>query len=250
MNTLKPLFQFFLVITGVFWQSGYANTDEINLWAIGTAWTPDKSDVLYREYHFAEDSDLDLTTRVEYRRPDGSVFAEKAIDYSRSQTAPEIQHIDHRNTARINTEFLEDARSAMIKVGFQAHDSNRYREEVLTYRESVIVDAGFDPFVRKHWEQLIAGESVAAAMLVPSRLDTVEINLTKTDSHHCDGASVDIHCYVIRPAGMLRVVGWLVDPIYIGYEQVSRRLQVFNGISNLRDDNDEPRNVLISFEYF
>ena len=143
MNTLKPLFQCFLVITGVFWQSGYANTDEINLWAIGTAWTPDKSDVLYREYHFAEDPDLDLTTRVEYRRPDGSVFAEKAIDYSRSQTAPEIQHIDHRNTARINTEFLEDARSAMIKVGFQAHDSNRYREEVLTYRESVIVDAGF-----------------------------------------------------------------------------------------------------------
>jgi hypothetical protein len=45
-------------------------------------------------------------------------------------------------------------------------------------------------------------------------------------------------------------VGWLVDPIYIGYEQVSRRLKVFNGISNLRDDNDEPRNVLISFEYF
>ncbi len=61
MNTLKPLFQCFLVITGVFWQSGYANTDEINLWAIGTAWTPDKSDLLYREYHFAEDSDLGST---------------------------------------------------------------------------------------------------------------------------------------------------------------------------------------------
>lgn len=250
MKTLKSLIQSFVVITGLLWQSGYADTAENNLWAIGTAWTPDKSEVLYREYHFAEDPDLDLTTRVEYRRADGSVFAEKTIDYSRSLTAPEIEHIDYRNTARINTEFLEDARSAMIKVGFQAHDSNRYREELLTYRESVVVDAGFDPFVRKHWDQLVSGEPVSAAMLVPSRLDTVRISLTKTDSHLCDAASDDIHCFVIRPAGMLRAVGWFVDPIYIGYEQASRRLQVFNGISNLRDDNDEPRNVLISFEYF
>lgn len=250
MNTLKLLRQGVVVITSLLWQPGYADTGENNLWAIGTAWTPDKSDVLYREYHFAEDPNLDLTTRVEYRRPDGSVFAEKTIDYSRSLTAPEIQHIDLRNTARINTEFLEDARSAMIKVGFQAHDSNRYREELLTYRDSVVVDAGFDPFVRKHWEQLTSGESVGAAMLVPSRLDTVRISLSKTDSDRCDEASVEIHCFVVRPAGMLRAVGWFVDPIYIGYDQVSRRLMVFNGISNLRDDNDEPRNVLISFKYF
>lgn len=49
---------------------------------------------------------------------------------------------------------------------------------------------------------------------------------------------------------MLRAVGWLVDPIYIGYEQQSKQLKVFDGISNLRDDNGDPQNVVITFEYF
>jgi len=223
--------------------------DESTLWTIGTAWTPDQSAVLYYEYHFAENPDLQLSTRVQYRRPDGSVFAEKTIDYSRSLTAPDIQHIDYRNTARITTELSDDTQAAMIKVGFQAHDSPRYREELLAHRESVVVDAGFDPFVRKHWQSLITGESVSAGMLVPSRLDTVRVSLTKADASHCDQASADVYCFVIRPAGMLRAVGWLVDPIYIGYDQQSQRLKVFDGISNLRDDNGDPQNVLIKFEY-
>ena len=224
--------------------------DESTLWTIGTAWTPDQSAVLYYEYHFAENPDLQLSTRVQYRRADGSVFAEKTIDYSRSLTAPDIQHIDYRNTARITTELTDDSRAAMIKVGFQAHDSPRYREELLAHRESVVVDAGFDPFVRKHWQSLITGESVSAGMLVPSRLDTVRVSLTKADASHCDQASTDVYCFVIRPAGMLRAVGWLVDPIYIGYDQQSQRLKIFYGISNLRDDDGDPQNVLITFEYF
>jgi|GEM_PF-1042623 len=224
--------------------------DESTLWTIGTAWTSDKSAVLYYEYHFAENPDLQLSTRVQYRRADGSVFAEKTIDYSRSLTAPDIQHIDYRNTARITTELTDDTRAAMIRVGFQAHDSPRYREEMLAHRESVVVDAGFDPFVCKHWESLITGESVSAGMLVPSRLDTVRVSLTKTDASHCDQAATDVYCFVIRPAGILRAVGWLVDPIYIGYDPQSKRLKVFDGISNLRNDNGEPQNVLITFEYF
>jgi len=224
--------------------------DESTLWTIGTAWTADKSAVLYYEYHFAENPDLQLSTRVQYRRADGSVFAEKTIDYSRSLTAPDIQHIDYRNTARITTELTDDTRAAMIRVGFQAHDSPRYREEMLAHRETVVVDAGFDPYVRKHWETLVTGESVSAGMLVPSRLDTVRVSLTKTDAGNCDPAATDVYCFVIRPAGMLRAVGWLVDPIYIGYDQQSKRLKVFDGISNLRDDNGEPQNVLITFEYF
>ena len=59
----------------------------------------------------------------------------------------------------------------------------------------------------------------------------------------------ELLCFVIRPAGLLRVVGFLVDPIYIGYDSTSRRLAVFSGLSNLRDDQGEPQNVLITYEY-
>jgi len=117
------------------------------LWAIGTAWSGDQQEILYQEIHFTNNAELDLTTRVEYRRPDGELFAEKHIDYS----------------------------------------------------DSLIFDAGFDPYVRLNWDDL---------------------------------------------------VGWLVDPIHIGYHRDTRRLMSFDGISNFRDDAGNTRNVLIKFEYF
>lgn len=224
--------------------------DDNQLWAIGTAWSPDKSQMLYQEFHFAENPELDLPTRVQYRNPDGSLIAEKSMDYTSSLTAPAISQIDYRNTARINTEFVPDARSTQVRVGFQAHDSNQYREEVMSYRDTMVVDAGFDPFIRNNWQQMVSGRAVSAHFLVPSRLDTVRVNLSQTNSNNCNGVDVDMHCFVIRPAGLLRVVGFLVDPIYIGYEQGSQRLMMFNGLSNLRDDAGEPRNVLITYEYF
>lgn len=220
------------------------------LWAIGTAWSPDKSRMLYQEFHFAENPDLDLPTRVQYRNPDGSLIAEKSMDYSLSMTAPAITQIDYRNSARISTELVPDGRSPQVRVGFQAHDSNQYREETVSHRDAMVVDAGFDPFVRDNWERMVSGRSVSAHFLVPSRLDTVRVNLSQTDSNNCNGVDVDMYCFVIRPAGLLRVVGFLVDPIYIGYELKSRRLMMFNGLSNLRDDAGEPRNVLITYEYF
>lgn len=227
-----------------------ATPDDSQLWAIGTAWSPDKSAVLYQEYHFAENPELDLPTRVQYRNPDGTLIAEKSMDYSLSMTAPAITQIDYRNSARINTELLPDAREPQVKVGFQPHDSNQYREETVDYRDTMVVDAGFDPFIRENWQGMLSGRAVSAHFLVPSRLDTVRVNLSQTNSNNCQGVDLEMHCFVIRPAGMLRVVGFLVDPIYIGYEQDSRRLMMFNGLSNLRDDAGEPRNVLITYEYF
>jgi hypothetical protein len=220
------------------------------LWAIGTAWVQDKSEVLYHEYHFAENPQHNLPTRVQYRTPDGALIAEKSMDYSLSMTVPAITQIDYRNSARINTEFLPAGRSPQVRVGFQAHDSNQYREEMVSYRDAMVVDAGFDPFIRNHWERMVSGSSVSAHFLVPSRLDTVRVNLSQTETGNCNGVDEDMHCFVIRPAGLLRVVGFLIDPIYIGYDRGSQRLMMFNGLSNLRDDAGEPRNVLITYEYF
>lgn len=227
-----------------------APPDDSMLWAIGTAWSPDKSQMLYQEFHFAEDPALDLPTRVQYRNPDGSLIAEKSVDYSGSMTAPAITQIDYRNTARIVTELIPADRPAQVRVGFQAHDSRDYRVEEVSYRDSLVVDAGFDPFIRDNWERMVGGRSVSAHFLVPSRLDTVRVNLSRTDETNCNGVAAELHCFVIRPAGLLRVVGFLIDPIYIGYEQDSRRLMMFNGLSNLRDDAGEPRNVLITYEYY
>jgi len=243
-----------MAISGV--QTVYANNtdfgnqpDSSTLWATGTAWAPDKSRVLYQEFHYAEDPALDLPTRVQYRTPDGELFAEKSMDYSSILTAPQIRQIDYRNSARIETRPLTDVRPPSIEIGFQPHDSNRFVQAKVPLRDDLVVDAGFDPFIRANWDRLTAGRAVSAHFLVPARQDTVRVNLSSTDQRNCSAVQAALSCFVIRPAGLLRVVGFLVDPIYIGYEQDSRRLAMFSGLSNLRDDAGEPQNVLITYEY-
>lgn len=223
--------------------------DADSLWATGTAWAPDKSRVLYQEFHFAENPELDLPTRVQYRTPDGELFAEKVMDYTPVMTAPRIRQIDYRNSARIETQPLTDMRPPRVEIGFQAHDSNQFVQAQVPLREDLVVDAGFDPFIRANWDRLTTGRAVSAHFLVPARQDTVRVNLSSTDQRNCSAVQAPLSCFVIRPAGLLRVVGFLVDPIYIGYEQDSRRLAMFSGISNLRDDRGEPQNVLITYEY-
>ena len=78
----------------------------------------------------------------------------------------------------------------------------------------------------------------------------MHISIRKTDNDECNFPSQNMHCFIINPAGLLRMVSWFVDPILIGYDADSRRLLMFEGVSNFRDDAGEPRNTLIHFEYF
>jgi len=225
-------------------------SDEPKPWAIGTAWSTDKEDILYREIHFAENPTHERTTRVEYRTPGETVFAEKQIDYSVSSTAPAISQIDYRNEARIITRYPVDESGTVIELEVRPHDSDEIRSEMFDYEEGLIVDAGFDPFVRDNWDRLADGRRITTDFLVPARMETVSISIRKTDNGECNFPSENMYCFVIRPAGLLRVVGWFVDPIRIAYDIDSRRLLMFEGLSNLRDDAGEPRNALIHFEYF
>lgn len=219
-------------------------------WAIGTAWSTDQSEVLYREIHFADDPGHDRTTRVEYRRADDEVFAAKEIDYSVSATAPAISQIDYRNDARIITRHPNSSPGPVVELEVRPHDSDEIRRDNFDYRDGLIIDAGFDPFVRENWDRLANGRRVTTDFLVPARMDTVRISISKTDNGNCNFPTQNMHCFIIRPAGLLRVVSWFVDPILIAYDSDTRRLLMFEGISNLRDDAGEPRNALIHFEYF
>lgn len=232
------------VVVPAFAQTESDNED--NLWAIGTAWATDRSEILYREFHFAEDAELDLPTRVEYRTPDGTVIAEKTVDYSVDTSAPAISQTDFRNDAVIRTSHS----GSDVALEFRAHDSDNLQRTTVRRRDGLIIDAGFDPFVRDNWDRLANGRRITTDFLVPARMDTVRIGISKTDDSDCDADAQQIHCFVIRPAGLLRVAGWFVDPILIAYAPDTQRLLMFHGLSNLRDDAGETRNVLIQYEYF
>lgn len=103
--------------------------------------------------------------------------------------------------------------------------------------------------MRSQWAQLTAGKAVTASFFVPSRLDTITVSIAPVPREECEQASGEVLCLVVKPAGMLRVVGWFVEPLRLAYDLERQRLQMFRGLSNLLDDEGNPQDVVVLFEY-
>lgn len=212
-------------------------------WVIGTARSAEGGEVLYREFHYRAPTQDLLSGRIEYKAEE-VLIAHKDVDYSRSMTAPAVEQLDIRTQTRFFTRY--DAETLLA--GFQRGDQ-ALQTETYTSTDELVVDAGFDPYVRKHWETLLAGRSITARFHVPSRLESVRISINPVDRQECAQASGDLLCLLVRPAGLLRVVGWFLEPLYLAYDRETRRLLMFKGISNLADDQGRPQSVVILYDY-
>jgi hypothetical protein len=214
-------------------------------WTVGTAFHVEDGSLAYRELHYPAPGLPGLSSRVEYQDASGRTIVSKSLDFSGSVTAPAIDQVDQRTGTRVFTRH-EDGR---LEAGYQRDAGARLRTDTLRLAPDLIVDAGFDPFVRSQWAQLTAGESVTAAFFVPSRLDTITVSIAPVPRAECEQAPGEVLCLVVKPAGMLRVVGWFVEPLRLAYDVEQQRLQMFRGLSNLLDNEGNPQDVVVLFEY-
>lgn len=234
---MTRLFCILLLVAG----STHGNTVP---WVTGTATSATDGSLLYREFHYPASTPEPLSGRIEYIAEGERLIASKDVDYTRSLTAPEVEQLDIRTQTRFFTRYDEDSLLAGFQRGGAALQSQTYMPT-----DDLIIDAGFDPYVRKHWTTLQAGRSVAARFHVPSRLESLRISVTPVDRQECAQAIGEVLCLVVKPAGLLRVVGWFLEPLYLAYDMETRRLLMFKGTSNLADDEGRPQSVVILYEY-
>ena len=221
-----------------------ASTVHAQAWIVGDAVSADNGELLYRELHYRGDASVLMSERVEYLSPTGELLVEKTLDGSRSVITPNVAQRDLRTGTRFSISNIGDGFDTLYQRGGETSSTKRINKD-----EELVFDAGFDPYVRAHWDALWAGDAIRADFFVPARLDTVKISMRRTDSEQCAAVTSDALCIVVRPAGILRLVGWLVDPLYLAYGQGSQRLLMYRGISNLLDANGESQDVLIRYQY-
>lgn len=220
---------------------------EPELLAVGEVRDDDGETLLYRERHLAPSAG-GLPTRVEYRMPGGELFAEKTLDYSRSSTAPAIDFRDHRRDARIVTRYPDASNPGRLELVYHPPGDEAPEREMFR-TDSLIVDAGFDAFIRQHWERLLDGDRITAEFLVATRTDAVRVGLTEVDTDRCQIAMEDIHCLEARPAGALRLFSWFVEPVRLAYHPEPLRLVFYHGRGNIPDASGDERQVRIHYEY-
>lgn len=180
---------------------------------VGRAMDPESGDTLYLEHYYC--SADDLVCKVLYLQPDRALIARKDINYRSSRKAPELTFRDFRTEQKLS---------------------------VSRPGEDLVIDAGFDNFVRSQWQVLDAGQEITFPFLLVDRDKPLNMRARKDAS--CDASQL---CLEVRIDSWL--LGFIVDPIKLTYERESQRLMRFQGISNLQTDSGRSQKVVIRYTY-
>lgn len=184
----------------------------------------------YREHHAIGPH----SHTIEYRAPDGSLIADKQLDYRESDSAPAFLQRDLRRGTRIGARW-EDGRYLL-----QRNDEERGVDT----SGLLVASSGFDRFVRSRWDTLALGEPVDFDFALPARLQTVGLRIAARPARAGEDAA--LHWFRIAPTHpLLRAI---VDPIELAYDD-ARRLRVYSGVSNLVDADGGSLDVEISYRY-
>lgn len=183
---------------------------------------------LYRELHEIGP----LAHRIEYRSPDGTLIAQKSLDYACSESAPAFEQRDLRRGTRIGARW-EDGEYLLLR-----DEESR----ALARSGPLVASSGFDRYVRAHWDALLAGDRVEAEFALPARLQSLRLRIDRIEApERLPGAGLWLR--IVPAQAWLRA---FVDPIELAYG-ADRQLLLYRGLSNLVDA--EGKSQLVEIRY-
>ncbi|WP_257287412.1 hypothetical protein [Endozoicomonas sp. SESOKO2] len=205
---------------------------------IGYAYHMGTQQLAYTEEHSFPDT---FSHHVIYKEADGQVFARKTIDYSDSYIAPDIIQENQRNGELIKTEFIGDAYKVSYKAGF----GEGTEQSDITLSPDLVIDAGFDHYIRSSWDSLITEKETVIQYLIPShqrkidlRIKPVKCKKDLKDTHICFNIAADSWLYRM-----------LSSPLMLSYDKQSQKLKTFSGRSNISDKNGDYLDVTIRYHF-
>ena len=221
----------------------------------GTAYSLDNDQILYREDHTLTMKDgqpIERTTL--YYDADNQLFAEKNNRYRSQFNNSDSNNSDSSNTGSDNSAtpdfMLTDDRYGYSES--MEKDGKRWRVEYKEPEESgnkilskpdytPVIDAGFDEFVRAHWNDLMEGDTVNFSFAVPSRLEWIDFRLIPLAQK--DGT------LTVEMRLKSRWIAWLLDPVFLTYDIKSKRLLTYRGLTNIRTMNGDGIKAEIRYTY-
>ncbi len=209
-----------LLVSSPLWAQNYQVT--------GKARSVDGETLYYTEtYQFERNEAGDVVAgEVSYQTPDGEEFATKTIKATKFTGQPDILFTDLR--AKETTEVNSDGQELRLN---RRVEGKKTKQKTLSFprKTQVVVDAGFDEFVRQHWQALLDGKTVKMAFFPIDRSSLVDFNvkmIKKSDQQVSLEMSPDSFW-----------VGMVIDPILLDYD-TKQRLISYRGITNIAKYSD------------
>jgi hypothetical protein len=181
---------------------------------VGEAWAIGGEELLYRELHACNETRSQC--EITYVDAGGETIGVKSLDYSMTLPAPKVTMRD-----------LRRGKTTTSPAGL---------------KPDVVVDAGFDHFIRQSWDALSAGDEVAFPFLVLGRSKPLGMRVTNS------GAACEVGLTCLSVSLDAWWLAMLTDNIELTYDS-NRRLVRFAGLSNIPDAQGQRQNVEIRYRY-
>lgn len=225
---MKTLTALFLISTA---SSTYAETLK------GVARTP-AGEVLYTETHQIERDDEGLSRfiRVEYRKPDGKLFATMTSDFSKNKTIPETEFEDQRFGSKTILK-LDKAHVVFEEI----KDDKVISSKKLPLHSKMVASQGFDNFIRMNAKEM-EKNNVTFKFGVLERKDFYTLTGFKKSSANSED---EIHFGIRASNWLFRL---FANELSVAYEPKTMKLESFRGPSNVLDDMGRSQDVVINYE--
>ena len=182
-------------------------------------------------------NDFPFSSHVVYLGPYGDTLATKSLDFSRHLIRPDVTLDDRRTGYREGAIVRGDSIEMFRRLD---HDAPEYRRSSRPDRLAAI-NAGLDHAIRRYWDLLAAGSRVEFDFAVPDRLRSFRIRVRRL------GEPADTLQLRIEPASWW--LRWVVPGIDMTYDAQTRRVLLYEGVTDMRGDGGRRYRARIEFDY-
>ncbi|MDB5256072.1 MAG: hypothetical protein JWM14_767 [Chitinophagaceae bacterium] len=174
-------------------------------------------------------------TVIQYKDSAGAVIARKVINYSGNKVTPVFEQNDYRDGY---TEGVSFAGNKLV-LKFRKNKKETLKTKSIDMPANLVVDGGFNYYIKGNWAELTAGKTKVFNFAVPSQLDYFSFRLYK------DSQQNDEIVFKMEPDNYL--LRKLVDPIRVTYNVSTKRIIKYEGLSNINDKKGKSYLVKIMY---
>jgi hypothetical protein len=199
---------------------------------------------LYGEQHVLQYAQGRVAERVVlYTCRDGSAFARKIVtSVDGAPTAPDFIFEDTSDGMAEGIRPAHPPSQVQRTVFFRANAHASEKSGPVPDVPGLVADAGFDEFVRAHWDSLMDGAVSQMHFLLPSRLDDYSFQVERLRHELVGGTPTEV--FRLRLSG---IWGWFLPGIDVYYSDADHVLVRYDGLSDLRDASGDNFKAVIDF---
>lgn len=199
----------------------------------GEAYSEKSGELMYCETHqYSADG---MTHKVSYTDSAGRTLVRKTLSYKTGLSTPSFKQTSYTQNQQIAV------RQSQGQVVMSVGTPSKPKQAAVDIKQPLVIDAGFNHFIRQNWNQLTKGEPVHFYFAFPKRGQLIPLRIQES---RCEAGRGESTCFKIDLKNwLLRLIA---PPMELTYDN-QRRLLRYKGLSNI--DTEKDRQLIVDIRY-